>query len=340
MRIFMEKEAHRYIKDEKDYMSVSAVLDKYQNPYNSTYWSLYKAYELYVTQEMIKADPKLAKLAESTLSKKAKAIINEGIDSFYLYSGEFELKVPENEKALRFAIVNSPATEEDIEKCLEAIKLKWDDKRDGANLKGNSYHRSREISAIKNGFEINAYDNKEYPVHVELLAGTFEKQGSDPRETVLRGIDFADKKYTVLDNLMDLPDGFYPELLLWNDEYQVAGTADRVFIETILGERFVDIDDYKTNAVLKRTSFYVRGKGYKMLLPPVNHLMDCKHVRYNLQVSMYGFFLEQMGFTVRQVGYHHLNVLNKLDYLRDEVIDILNDLRYGTSSSPVDFKKV
>jgi hypothetical protein len=337
MRIYMDKSEHQYYKDGKNYMSVSAVMDKYQNEYNSQYWSLYKAFELYLTKELISQNPKFATLAETTMSKKAKKIINEAIDIFYIQGDGYKAKKAEDEEALRFAIFNSSASEDDIEQCLQEIKEQWDNKRDSANLKGNSYHRSREIQAIKNGFEINAYDNKSYPVHLELLAGTFDKTGVSHEDIILRGIDFSDRKYTVCENLMDLPDGFYPELIIWNDEYQVAGQADRVFIETVFGDRYVDIDDYKTNKVLKRTSYYVRGKGHQMMKPPIQHLMDCKHVRYNLQVSMYAYFLEAMGFKVRQVGYHHLNVLNKLDYLRDEVINVLNDLRYKDTFNGVSF---
>jgi hypothetical protein len=98
--------------------------------------------------------------------------------------------------------------------------------------------------------------------------------------------------------LKDLPDGGYSELMLWHKGYRIAGRADKCLIETVNGKRFLHIDDHKTNEKPMETESYRDKKTglYKMMKPPLGRIMDCKLRHYELQLSMYQFLAESMGF--------------------------------------------
>lgn len=139
-------------------------------------------------------------------------------------------------------------------------------------------------------------------------------------------------------NLYELPDGSYPEFPIWNDGYKIAGRPDKFIIETVGQDRFIDIYDYKTNGKIDKVSFQDRNGSYKMMLPPVQHLMNAKWQEYAIQLSMYMYILEAAGFIPRSMQLIHIphpidvvgvpvqpaDVLYPLPYLKDEVLNILN----------------
>lgn len=138
------------------------------------------------------------------------------------------------------------------------------------------------------------------------------------------------------------PDGIYPEILLHHHGYHLAGRADKVRLVTYRsGRRYAFIADYKTNKVIKKDSWWDPVTGYRMLLAPLSHLKDCSHVIYSLQLSIYQFMLEEMGFFPGTRTLLHYPLLPeglekypgqrsnraikyKLDYLRSDVIQLLN----------------
>lgn len=165
---------------------------------------------------------------------------------------------------------------------------------------------------------------------------------------------------------IELPDGVYPELKLWHHGYRIAGRSDKIILRTDdetqrwmsyaeynypymakkLKERFpgkplrmMDVEDYKTNKAIRTESFYTRDRStgkkiYRMMLGPLSHLMDCEMVHYTLQLSIYQFMGEYMGFLPgkrRIIHYQHeiegLGTpepkIYELPYLRDEVIAML-----------------
>lgn len=145
------------------------------------------------------------------------------------------------------------------------------------------------------------------------------------------------------ESLYSLPDGMYPELMLWDDGYKLAGTADKVNIETSGGYRYVDIDDYKTNEQIESVSYQFTNGDFKMMQYPVAHMMDCNLSHYELQLSFYMFVLERHGFTPRTLTIthypppitgnekKHTDVIKRkevvpyiLEYRKREVIAILN----------------
>jgi len=328
------RSTHRYTRTIGDmidyYTSVSELLNKYKKPYNSIYWSTYKAYQAIITEQLKRSNPKLS---DPQLERRSKDHIRTNLLEYINDTENMDTDSRENMDALMYGINNDNISPAVLQDHVNLILESWKSKKDTASMKGNSYHRAREISAINNGFEYNDFDQKEYKLHKDfLIQGYPDRDPSKwptPEEYLIWALDYSPEKHSIGTNYYwELPDGFYPELMLWDDEWKMAGTADRIFIETILGERFVDIDDYKTNTSIEKKSFYVRGEGYQMMQYPVNHMMDCKHSYYHLQVSIYALMLERMGFTVRKVGYHHLNTLNDLPYLRDEAVALLEDINF------------
>ncbi len=330
--VFINKEGHRYCRGsncEIAYSSVSEVIGKYKIPYNAEYWSVYKAYQKVL---MNRIQAQIPHLSQSGLEKRSKEMMRNSLFEYTSNpNNKCVINSGENMEALLYAIKKDNVDIAELEAATMDILDLWKDKKDTSIVKGNMYHRVREITAINNGYELNAFDHKRYDLHLDKLAEAYvieENAHRTLQEALVWSLDFSEEKRVITDDpYNDLPDGFYPELMISDDEYLVAGTADRIFFETIFGERFVDIDDYKTNIDIPKKSFFVRGQGYKMMQYPVENLMDCKHSYYNLQTSIYAYLLERKGFTVRNVGYHHLNTLNKCEYLRTEAMNVLEDFK-------------
>jgi ribosomal protein L12E/L44/L45/RPP1/RPP2 len=90
------------------------------------------------------------------------------------------------------------------------------------------------------------------------------------------------------------------EVCLYDKEYRVAGTCDRLLFNSNRKDCSVDIDDFKTN--LSKGIYYVGYKN-KWLLEPFTHLQDCNYVTYSLQLSCYAYMWERMtGRKVRKLG--------------------------------------
>lgn len=145
------------------------------------------------------------------------------------------------------------ADEQKVLKTQLEILQEWKGEKDKSIIKGNEYHTFKENQAISSGVCLNPFSDCNYP--------TVEST----KITVKNKVEYREP---TVDELYDLVDGFHPELILWNNDYKLAGQADKVFIETINGVRYAEIDDYKTNKAIKKANFF--GK----MLDPLGHL-DC-----------------------------------------------------------------
>ena len=182
----------------------------------------------------------------------------------------------------------------------ETILDEWAKKNLESTRKGNLYHKVREEKSYKDGEELNLFDNKKYP--------TFAKE---------KLVD-ADN-YSLIEDLYELDPGYYPELLIWNEDACVAGQADKIFIGIDdNGEKWVDVDDYKTNNKIDTEN------KWNKLLGPLSHLDDCKFNVYSMQISMYAWMMEQFGFKVRNLAFHHFNQKYEVEYLKDECATIID----------------
>lgn len=121
---------------------------------------------------------------------------------------------------------------------------------------------------------------------------------------------------------------FYPETILYHPDAEIAGTADMLVKR---GDSWT-ILDWKTNKAIRKKGY----KGKKMLYP-FDHLDDCNHVHYSLQLSLYALML---GEPVKNMNLVHiprhqetLEVIPCLD-LRQEAQGIINAQMVETVGLP------
>ena len=190
-----------------------------------------------------------------------------------------------------------PAQLEDISFRKEAYLQNWREEGRIANIKGSAIHEELEAAAH------HAKYIKQGIINYEVT-----------QEDILAVQDFTS-------------DRIYPELLIHNDEFMVAGQGDKIFKE---GNK-VDVHDYKTYKKMEHEGF--RGE---TLLAPLTHLQNANYWKTALQLSMYGWMLEELGYEVRDLFMHwirgkdkedkernHSVETYKLPYLRDEVITLM-----------------
>lgn len=237
-------------------------------------------------------------------------------------------KVKFNNVTSEFLRLSNPSQIQEVRQIQSIILSEWDEERDIACFNGTNFHKAQENNWLAS------------PEH-SLERGTFVT-GND--STSKSQDDFLGESYLLPKRLEDLEDGVYSELTLWSNYFQVAGQADIVYIETINGIRYIDIDDYKTNKKIEEKSFKSR-KGYAKMLYPVNSIMDCNYCHYNLQTSLYAFLLEEAGYTVRKLEFQHWNNVGtkkvpsyvknkvyKMPYLRKEVMAMLTHYKKNKCS--------
>ncbi len=185
----------------------------------------------------------------------------------------------------------------------EEIIREWDAKADESRRKGTALHEKIEaILAQKAETEI---DEKLKTLVFDALQAAL----------TAAGVDFG------------FASDFASELILWHDEFEVAGTADGVYMD----DDKVIIVDWKTNARIDRISPY----GQK-LAPPFDDIDDCNYNHYALQLSFYAFFIEENTGRTPD-GLYLLHVREdwpnegdftieriEVEYMRAEVLQILN----------------
>ncbi len=135
-------------------------------------------------------------------------------------------------------------------------------------------------------------------VHAELEAAT----KLDPRCQVAAHQD--GEFIRSLDMLTDLPDGLYPELLVWSDKYMIAGQVDLAEIRNGV----VDLIDYKTYKKVDLKSFYnPKTKEWTCMLEPLHGLHDCNYNHAGLQMSTYAMILEELGYKIGKLSIVHID---------------------------------
>lgn len=138
----------------------------------------------------------------------------------------------------------------------------WENEAQSAIELGSWYHDQREADVLE--LSTITRDNVELPVYSPIIVD--------------------DVKYAPDQKIGD---GIYPEHFAYLKSAGICGQADRV--EVVNG--YVNIYDYKTNKEIKEES-YVNWEGmYKMMSYPIEHLMDCNLVHYNLQLSIYMYMI-------------------------------------------------
>lgn len=166
----------------------------------------------------------------------------------------------------------------------------WKAAADYACARGTRYHDKKEKEALESGFDS------------------------------INGI-IAPTQYKYTFDLSELTDGFHSELMLYNHEYEIAGRADKVIIETdLFGDRWMLWDDYKTNKKISMTNAFTRMKY------PIQHLDDCNGIHYALQINLYEWMLKQFGYKTKHRKITWV-ILNEVEESVKEIDMIIPDLQ-------------
>lgn len=117
----------------------------------------------------------------------------------------------------------------------------------------------------------------------------------------------------------------YDEICLYNSDYRIAGTADKVCLVSSRKDSEFDIADFKTN-LNKGIVFHNDYK--KRLFEPLDHLQDCNFVKYSLQLSLYAYFFEQLtGRRLRKMWIHFIPPNDMNAHYKIPVMYMKNDVK-------------
>ena len=126
--------------------------------------------------------------------------------------------------------------------------------------------------------------------------------------------------------------GYYQshdEICLHNDDFRLAGTADKVCLVGNRADSEFDLADFKTN-ISKGIEYHSEYK--KRMFYPIDHLQDCNFVKYSLQLSIYAYFFELLtGRKLRKMWIHFIPPDDMMKhykipvmYMKSDVITLLN----------------
>ena len=198
--------------------------------------------------------------------------------------------------------------------------------------------RIAENYALKNGNTPEYWIKKWATISKEACdKGSTEHKHRENLDYKDKGINTSGKR---LLNYHSLQDGIYPELKLWHHLWCIAGRADKVTIETVNNKRFMHIADYKTNKEISNVGFQFKNGKYKTMFKPLGHLHDCNLVHYTLQLSLYQYMAEYLGFypgTRTLIHVPNGTVIKEYEvgYWKKDILNMLNDASlkgyiYGT----------
>ena len=190
----------------------------------------------------------------------------------------------------------------DFENEAYKIRKAWTDYGMQKALEGTDVHKEDEAIAFEEGKIRNPFNMKFYKT---IKSFTWNNN----------------KKYLIYNQLSDLEDGIYPELILPNKQNLYCGTSDRVFIETIGSTRYVDIIDRKNKTSVDKRNIEENA------LYPLLHLESCDFNRYSIAMSLYMNCLEEVGFTPRHMALQLKTKLEPVRYLKSDIVNICYDLQ-------------
>lgn len=130
---------------------------------------------------------------------------------------------------------------------------------------------------------------------------------------------------------LDLENGVYPEYLISRtSEDGILRLAGQIDLLVKQGNDIIIID-YKTNKELKmKSGFDTKTRSTVKMKYPLNHLDDCNFMHYTMQLSTYGWMIEQLNpnYKVRDLiilhrDHNNTDTIYHLDYKKDEVIKML-----------------
>lgn len=181
------------------------------------------------------------------------------------------------ENVVAYWSANPILLDEVLDKILE-FKKKWEQERKAACDRGTREHLKRE----------------EMMKSCKLIRGTSKHT---------RNIYLPVSSNSIMSYSNE--NAAYAEALVWNHQYQIAGQVDRVEQEGIE----LDIKDYKTNKKITKEPFMGRT-----MFHPLRDVPDANYYHYQLQMSLYGWILEQVGYKVRSLELIHVTETGDVSY--------------------------
>jgi len=174
----------------------------------------------------------------------------------------------------------------------EELKKEWDKKKDDSCVFGTNFHKSAE-HFIETG-KILKDDNQK-------LVKALKKK-----------VKFAGNVFS--------------EQLLYNLNFGIAGTTD--VVEYFEEDNSISLKDFKTNGWASGKPLEKFSIFKNRMLPPLSNKFCTQFYKYCLQLSLYGWMLEEKGYWVKDLTLLHIRrddiEIHPVPYLRNDVITILN----------------
>lgn len=297
--MFFSEKDHKYYKKNPDdikYMSASAVAEHFSQGFDGLYWSLYKAYEFWFYRQDKNPNITLEKFLEKD-PKIAKAAKN----NFSRYKVGYKLK-----DYKLFDHLRCYGDENEVALIKDKIQDAWYNTNKEANEKGSAHHEYKEDKSHFEGEELNPW------------TGEMSK-------VIECNVWLNDNLKRRVVKLDDLKPGYYTELIV-NYDF-LLGQIDRLWV---CEDRTFYISDWKTNKELK-----FENKFQKMKFV-CNHLDDCNWNHYKIQLGVYCWILEKLGYTYGGSNLVHCiqdentgkwrEEIHELEYDRDLMNDIVSYL--------------
>jgi ATP-dependent exoDNAse (exonuclease V) beta subunit len=255
-------------KDNEKYISVTTLIEKFVQPFDSEFFSKYKALEKIIPANIFKM-------------KKGGLLATKKIDNDFLKSVDI--------------------TPEQLEVETQNILNEWSRINKESCERGTKIHAEIENSFYEGDFSIV----KDLPLSKEFV---------------------CKKNYFDLSNVEK---GVFPELMIdYKDGvFRIAGQSDLV----IKYGNEIWIKDWKTNKKLDDKSYFnSKTKKYSSMLYPLNGLMDCNLVHYQIQLSTYAWMLKQKHpeFIIKGleiIHFDHDGNINRydLEYIPEQVENMI-----------------
>lgn len=141
----------------------------------------------------------------------------------------------------------------------------WEKKSSDAIVKGLAFHKMKE-DQLNNKIHL-LIEDEDHPI---------------VKASWINGVKINDT--------LKLDPGVYPELIVWSDKYGIAGQADYV---EITKKGYININDYKTSAEIKKEGYRKWDGSVDTMQFPLHNLQDCNFIHYSLQLNLYAFLIKQ-----------------------------------------------
>jgi len=302
--MFFAESAHKYYKKnlgDYKYISASKVSERYSEPFDEQYWSLYKAYEFWFYRKHV--DPNIN--IRIYTNKEDANLIKNTKDHFKQYKKGYKVRDYKLFDHLRMF-----ADEDQVEKIKNLILNLWRVKNEKSQVKGNTLHDYKEDRALFDNYVLNPWTKN------KLRVRECNKKITD------------DITYRTVD-INNLKEGYFPEITINYDIF--CGRVDKLLLEPMPGNKMgFWIDDWKTNEEIKMENPFAKLKY------PVNHLDDCNWNHYRIQIGIYIWIMIQLGYQYQGSKLTHC-ILNEdtgkwsyrnlqFNYLAQEIEDITADI--------------